>query len=218
MQILPGKKPEKKPFGRDGPPKGYPKDPSLYADPENWRYPLHTSWHARAARRYFDDPANRNKYSQEEQDYIDSRINQALSKPTVGGGKGKVRARPAPAASGNVGELSLEDLLRTFLGAPRLQRAKDIDPSLVSVSQENSEVIEGRVKEYVVRIDIPNRTILHDCQDWENNMASKNMCKHLGRFLMTLDEGKAENILREILRNKDQWSFISPTTGSAETR
>jgi hypothetical protein len=123
-----------------------------------------------------------------------------------------VRAHSAPAVpTENIDELPLEDLLRTFLGAPRLQRAKEIDPSLVSVSQENSEVIEGRVKEYVVRIDIPNRTIVHDCQDWQNNMASKNMCKHLGRFLMTLDDGKAENILREILRNKDQWSFVAPT-------
>jgi len=78
MSRLVGRKPERKPFGRDGPPSGYPKAQSQYADPENWRYPLHTSWHARAARRYFDDPSNRNKYSSEEQEYIDSRFNQNI--------------------------------------------------------------------------------------------------------------------------------------------
>jgi hypothetical protein len=213
---LVGRKPEKKPFGRDGPPRGYPKDQTLYADPENWRYPLHTSWHARAARRYFDDPQNRNKYSEEEQQYIDTKINQALSKQAAGKEPRKARARSPPTVSAEaLDELSLEALLKAFLGAPRLQRAKEMDESLVSISQETSDVIEGNVKEYVVRIDLPNRTIVHDCQDWQNNMASKNMCKHLGKLFMVLDEGKAAKILREVLREKDQWSFVSPTSGSA---
>jgi hypothetical protein len=107
-------------------------------------------------------------------------------------------------------ELSLEDLLRTVLGGPRFDRAKQMDESLVSISQETSDVIEGKVKEYVVRIDMPNRTILHDCQDWQNNLATKNMCKHIGRMLLNLDEGKATNILRQVLREKDLWSFVSP--------
>jgi hypothetical protein len=213
---LVGRKPEKKPFGREGPPKGYPKDQSLYADPENWRYPLHTSWHSRAARRYFDDPANRNKYSKDEQDYIDWRINQALSKFGSGSAGSEPRKRSPPTApTRKIDDLSLEDLLRTFLGGPRLNRAKEMDDSLVSISQENSDVIEGKVKEYVVRIDIPNRTILHDCQDWRNNMASKNMCKHIGKLLMILDEVKSANLLRQVLREKDSWSFISP---GSETR
>lgn len=210
-----GKKPEKKPFGRDGPPKGYPKDQSLYADPENWRYPLHTSWHANAARRYFDDQRNRRKYSKEEQEYVDWRINQALkakAKPTV-----KRAARPAPPAwsAKEIDALSLEDLLLSLLGGPRLQRARQMDDSLVSISHETSTEIEGAVKEYLVKIDIPNRTIMHNCQDWRNNMASKNMCKHLGRLMLSLDDGKATNILRQVLKEKDRWSFIAPNDGSA---
>ena len=205
------KKPEKKPFGRDGPPRGYPKDQSLYADPENWRYPLHTSWHASAARRYFDEPANRNRYSKEEQDYIDWRISQALKKPKAGSGAPKpARRSPATAPHQEIDALSLEDLLRIFLRAPRLERARQMDDSLVSITNETSDVVEATVKKYMVRIDIPNRTIVHDCQDWRNNMAAKNMCKHLGRLLLTLDEGKAANILRQVLREKGSWSFISP--------
>jgi hypothetical protein len=213
---LVGRKPEKKPSGRDGPPKGYPKDQSLYADPENWRYPLHTSWHARAARRYFDDPANRSKYSKEEQDYIDWRINQALDKSKVrSSGRPSVRRPPAAVSAEQIDTLSFEDLLRTFLGASRLERAKQMDASLVSISHETSNAIEGTVKEYTVKIDIPNRTILHDCQDWRNNMAAKNMCKHLGALLMSLGEGKAANILRQVLREKERWSFIFPTGENA---
>ena len=206
-----GRKPERKRFGRDGPQRGYPKDQSLYADPENWRYPLHTSWHARAARRYFDDPSNRNKYSSEEQQYIDSRIDQALQKLGVQAGTAGPRKRLSPVAlpSGNE-ERSLEQLLRLFLGAPRLQRAREIDDSLVSISQASSGMIEGKVKDYTVRIDLANHTILHDCQDWRKNVASKNMCKHLGKFLLTLDEEKATDILKQVLRDIGQWSFIAP--------
>jgi len=211
MSCLAGSKPERKPFGRDGPPKGYPKDQSLYADPENWRYPLHTSWHARAARRYFDDPSNRNKYSSEEQEYIDSRIDQALQKLGVQAGTAGRRKRPSPVALplGNE-ERSLEQLLRLFLGAPRLQRAREIDSSLVSISQENSGIIESKVKDYSIRIDFANHTILHDCQDWRNNVASKNMCKHLGKFLLTLDEEKATEILKQVLRDIGNWTFVAP--------
>jgi hypothetical protein len=210
-----GKKPGRKPFRRDGPPRGYPKDQSLYADPENWRYPLHTSWHARAARRYFDDPSNRNKYSPEEQQYIDARIDQALEKLGAEVGTTGRRKRPSPVAlpSGNE-ERSLEQLLRLFLGAPRLQRAREIDDSLVSISQESSEIIEGKVKNYTVRIDLANHAILHDCQDWRNNVASKNMCKHLGKFLLMLDKGRATDILRQVLREIGQWAFIAPDTST----
>ena len=207
-----GRKPEKKRFGREGPPKGYPKDQSLYADPENWRYPLHTSWHARAARRYFDDPSNRNKYTPEEQEYIDSRIDQALKKLGTHAATLGHRKRPSPAALAENEDRSLEQLLRLFLGAPRLQRARETDDSLVSISQESSNIIEGKVKDYSVRIDLANRTILHDCQDWSNNLASKNMCKHLGKFLLMLDEEKATQILKQILKELDKWSFIAPDT------
>jgi len=204
-----GKRPEKKPFGREGPPKGYPKDQSVYADPENWRYPLHTSWHARAARRYFDEPANRHRYSQDEQQYIDWRINQALNKHGTPSAKPLKRSPPG-ASIEDIDRLTLEDLLRTFLGAPRFKRAKEMDESLVSITHENSSVIEGKVKEYMFRIDLRKRTIVHDCQDWQKNMDSKNMCKHLGKVFLMLDDGKSANILRQVLREKDQWSFTSP--------
>ena len=208
-----GKKPGKKPFGRDGPPKGYPKDQAVYADPENWRYPLHTPWHAKAARRYFDEYSNRGKYAREEQAYIDSRINQALEK--FGKSASTSKRRPPPKVpSRKVEELSLDQLLKLFLGAARLQRAKEIDDSLASVSNLTPDHVGGKVKDYVVEIDLKKRTILHNCEDWRKNLESKNMCKHLGKFLLTLDEKRATDLLREVLVDKDQWTFTAPATAS----
>ena len=204
-----GKKPERKPFGRDGPPKGYPRDQSAYADPENWRYPLHTPWHARTARRYFDDPSNRGKYSEEEQEYMDSRINQALERFGSGQPREKRKSPTAP-RSKKVDELTLEQLLRSFLGAPRLQRAMEMDDSLVSITDSSPDHLAGKVKEYVVEIDVKNHTIIHDCQDWAKNIDSSNMCKHLGKFLLTIDPAQATTLLRGVFSNMKQWTFKAP--------
>ena len=205
-----GKKPEKKPFGRDGPPKGYPKDQSAYADPENWRYPLHTSWNAKAARRYFDEESNRAKYTEEERQYIDQRIDEALKRFEQTGLIGFRRPAPRPSPHKNIQQLSLKELLKLFLGAARLQRAEDMEDSLVSIAKIEPEKIEGKVKDYVVQIDFKKCTILHDCQDWQKNMDSKAMCKHLGKLLLSIDSKRAIDLLREILENKDRWSFTAP--------
>jgi hypothetical protein len=206
-----GKKPGRKPFGRDGPPKGYPKDQAVYADPENWRYPLHTSWHAKAARRYFDDASNRSKYTKEEQTYMDSRIDQALERFGKTDRPSSKKRPPVTAASPAKAErLSLEQLLRLFLGAARFQRAKEMEDSLVVISPSTPEHLSGKVKDYVVDVDLTKRVILHDCQDWEKNLDSKTMCKHLGKFLLTIDEPTATSFLREVLANMKQWTFTAP--------
>ena len=211
--IMSCKKPGKKAFGHDRPPKGYPKDQSAYADPENWRYPLHTPWHARAARRYFDDWSNRGKYTDEERAYIDSRIDHALKKfEAKASPNGKKRLIPKVPSVDKTEELSLRQLLQLFLGAARLKRAMEMSDSLVTIEKKDLDQVNGRVKEYLVRIDTHKRNILHDCQDWRKNMASKNMCKHLGKIILMMDQTKATELLRDILRNKDQWTFNAPET------
>jgi len=208
---LKGKKPQKKPFGRDSPPRGYPKDPSVYADPENWRYPLHTSWNAKAARRYFDEASNRGKYSEEEQAYIDWCIDEALKRFGHQSGIG-VTKRPPPRSPSRkrIEQLSLGELLKLFLGTARLKRAEEMEDSLVSTSNATPERIDAKVKDYVVHIDLKNHTILHDCEDWRKNMDTKNLCKHLGKLLLSLDQNTALDLLRSMLKDREQWKFAAP--------
>ena len=169
-------KPTRKRDGRLGPPQGYPKDPEKYGDPANWKYPVHTPFHARAARRYFNEPRNRAKYTPEEQAYID--------------------------------KMGFEDLLLVFLGTNRLASAKGIDPSAVEVDKETDTLLAGRVKEYSVRIDRQERRLEHDCVDFKTNRATgRLMCKHLGAFLMRVDRPRAIHLLRDLLRERDHWTF-----------
>lgn len=67
-------------FTRKSPPKGYPKSKALYADPANWKYPIDTKKHVRAAIAYFSKAKNRAGYTQAQQDRIWGRIRAAAKK------------------------------------------------------------------------------------------------------------------------------------------
>ncbi len=201
-----GKVPERKPDGRDGPPQGYPKDPKHYADPENWKYPVHTPFHARAARRYFDDPANRAKYSGEEQEYIEWRISQALKRFGVVEGR-SLGDRKVPFDK-DLEEMGLEDLLIFFLGTDRLKRAMKIGD--VSMAHKGN-LVEGTVKDYSVRVDIGDKRIIHECPDWQRRSAGGLFCKHVGAAFLKLPETEALDLLRRLAVERDRWIFQTGT-------
>jgi hypothetical protein len=208
-------KPSRKRDGRLGPPQGYPKDPDRYADPANWKYPVHTPFHARAARRYFNEPRNRAKYTPEEQAYIDKKINEALNRFGVAvkirGGQMEDEAGTIQAdvpLNKDIDKMTFEELLQVFLGTNRLASAKGLAPEVVSVDKETETLLAGRVKDYSVRIDRKEKVVEHDCVDFKTNRAvGRLMCKHLGAFLMRADRAKAIRLLRELLRERDHWTF-----------
>lgn len=208
-------KPSRKRDGRPGPPDRYPKDPAKYADPANWKYPVHTAFHARAARRYFNKPENRAKYAPEEQAYIDKKINEALERFGVAvktkGGEIEEEAGIIQAdvpLNKDIDRMSLEELLLVLLGRNRLESAQGIGPNLVSVDKESVTLWSGTVKDYSVRIDTQESRIEHDCVDWRSNRAKARLfCKHLGAFMMQIEPAKALRLLRGLLRERDHWTF-----------
>ena len=208
-------KPSRKKDGRLGPPQGYPKDPDKYADPANWKYPVHTPFHARAARRYFNDPRNRAKYTPEEQAYIDKKINEALEKFGVAvkirGGEIESEAGTIQAdvpLNKDIDKMTFEELLLVFLGKNRLASAKAIDPAQVGIDKETDTLWTGRVKDYNVLIDRQRKRLEHDCADFRTNRAAgRLLCKHLGAFLLRIDPKTATVLLRRLLHERDRWAF-----------
>lgn len=208
-------KPTRKRDGRPGPPQGYPKDSEKYADPANWKYPVHTPFHARAARRYFNDPRNRAKYTPEEQAFIDKKINEALERfgvaVKVKGGRMEDEAGTIQAdvpINKDIDKMSFEELLLVLLGKNRLASAQGMDPGLVSLDKSADTLLSGTVKDYTVLIDRQAKRIEHDCVDFRTNRAvARLLCKHIGAFLMRVDRAKATRLLRELLRERDRWTF-----------
>jgi len=83
---LPPKPPEKKPLSGGAhrtAPKGYPKEKKLYGIPSEYKYPLDTYDHVRAAIGYFSKPENNQLYSAEERKAIWGRIKSAAKKHKV---------------------------------------------------------------------------------------------------------------------------------------
>lgn len=75
---------KKKDKGPKKPPKKYRESGATkrsdYADPDNYKYPIDTEAHVRAALSYFSKPANANKYSKSEQSKIWARIRAAAKR------------------------------------------------------------------------------------------------------------------------------------------
>lgn len=221
------KKPERKRDGRDSPPSGYPKDPALYGDPTNWKYPLDTRGRARLARRYFSDPANRRKYTPEEQLFIDQRIDAALKRFGLGPGKGPKAPRKAakqekiappapppvrlPKSEEELNRLGLEEMLLVLVGAERLARAEDIAKDRVQLEDHGPDFILAAVKEYTVLIDGKTRRIEHDCPDFGRRSQARLFCKHVGAALLAAPPAEADALCRAVLKARDEWIF---TTGA----
>jgi len=104
-------------------------------------------------------------------------------------------------------ELDLESLLRVFLDAGRLKRAKGIKDSEVKIEKETDRLVVATVREYHIVIDFEARTILHDCADWSKMLPAKTFCKHIGKLFLSLDKEKATEMVKEIYSQKDAWQF-----------
>jgi hypothetical protein len=72
--------PQEMESGHKSAPKGYPEKAKSYADPKNFKYPIDSEEHARAAWSYIHQARNRKGYSAEELKSMESRIRKALEK------------------------------------------------------------------------------------------------------------------------------------------
>ena len=73
-------KPDEEKGAPKSPPKGYPESKTKYADPTNFKYPIDTKEHVKAALSYIGQARNRKKYDAKELAYIEARIHAAANK------------------------------------------------------------------------------------------------------------------------------------------
>lgn len=81
--VMASNQPDEMESGHKSAPKGYPKKKIEYADPKNFKYPIDTEKHARAAWSYIHQERNRKDYTASELEYIENRIKRALKKFNV---------------------------------------------------------------------------------------------------------------------------------------
>ncbi len=104
-------------------------------------------------------------------------------------------------------EMAFEDLLKGVIDRFRLERARRLEDQEVTIQESTEKQVTALVRGYRITIDLQNRLIMHDCEDWSKISQTKQLCKHVGKLLMVMDEEKASAILRQVLAEKDSWEF-----------
>ncbi|MCX8191569.1 MAG: DUF72 domain-containing protein, partial [Nitrososphaerales archaeon] len=107
----------------------------------------------------------------------------------------------------NIESAGLKDLLLIFMNDIRLARIYEIDDREVSKLRIEDDMIEAKVRDYKVLIDLRSKRILHNCGDWEHRLVKKEFCKHIGKIMLILPEDKATAILRRIAIERGEWGF-----------
>ncbi len=137
----------------------------------------------------------------QEQDEALERAETYLGKspsPTAGLGKWIKPSKP---------EARIIEELTDMMGRPRVERAMSIGDNEVNINQADSNKIQAAVRKYSVTMDMRSKTILHDCGDWERSIETKQLCKHIGRLLLTIPEPLATEWISRIRSDLDEWNF-----------
>jgi uncharacterized protein YecE (DUF72 family) len=103
------------------------------------------------------------------------------------------------------------DVLGTLMGETRLARSFTIPDEDISIKQANSKIIEADIRNYKLKMDMGSKTIIHDCGDWERAVETRQLCKHIGKVLLTIPESAAFMWVSAIQENPDAWKFQQPS-------
>lgn len=104
-------------------------------------------------------------------------------------------------------DLSVADHLIHFTDPGRISRGEKISDSELVISLSTDNHLMGDIRDYYVDVDLDQRVIKHNCDDWKKGMSSKRFCKHLVKFFMGLPPGQATRVLSRIWDDIDGWSF-----------
>jgi len=102
---------------------------------------------------------------------------------------------------------NLGSLLIKLTDRGRIERANAIKDEEISIEETSKRIIKARIRDYVVEIQPEERIMKHDCDDWQKGLGMKRLCKHIVKILMTLDQEVSVKILRDMVENRDLWSF-----------
>lgn len=109
-------------------------------------------------------------------------------------------------------------LLKALLDKGTINRAAAVSEDAFDIITFNPEenIIKANVKgskeeAYIIIIDLDDKTITHDCHDFETKRAQNyKLCKHLAKLFLILkkiDQETTNKILEQITSNIDQWIF-----------
>ncbi len=117
---------------------------------------------------------------------------------------GRVRATTLEDFGGIPPKGDVLPILRRLSTRPRIERAR---PMAQEVRLEAEAPVVARVGAYMVTIDVENRRISHNCEDWRKNVPSGPLCKHVSAVFLALDADASLPVLVDLRDNRDAWEL-----------
>jgi len=105
-------------------------------------------------------------------------------------------------------DYSVEGLLQRLTTKSRLDRGMRISDDELSIDEVTDDRITATIRDYMIDIDLKDKKIAHDCEDWRKGLGMKRICKHLCKLFLSLPESQSTLILKDIIEKKTIWSFI----------
>jgi uncharacterized protein YecE (DUF72 family) len=102
------------------------------------------------------------------------------------------------------------DLLSSLMGESRLARALAIRDEEVMIETANSENVVAKIRDYNLTMESEAKSITHDCGDWERSIETRQLCKHVGKVLLSLPEKISLGWVTQIHEDPEAWHFRKP--------
>jgi hypothetical protein len=80
----------------------------------------------------------------------------------------------------------------------------------VEIKEANLRTIKAKIRDYNLNMDMGSKAIVHDCGDWERAIETRQLCKHIGKVLLTIPEQVALAWVSAIHENPETWKFQQP--------
>lgn len=103
-------------------------------------------------------------------------------------------------------------LLTSLMGESRLARSLTISDSDVKILGATEKRVDARIRDYTLVMDMASKTILHDCGDWERAVETRQLCKHVGKVILSLPEEFGLEWAEQIQADVEGWKFAKPQT------
>jgi len=109
--------------------------------------------------------------------------------------------------------LSVENLLLKMTDEARLERGREIGDDELSIEEATDERVYASIRDYMIDMDLVEKVIMHNCDDWRKGLGMKRICKHLCKLFLTLPEEQALRIVKDLVEEKNRWTFRNNVGG-----
>ncbi len=89
----------------------------------------------------------------------------------------------------------------------RLERGIKIKDEELIIEESSKDIIRAKIRKYTFELNIKERSFKHNCDDWRQGLRIKRICKHVVKLFMIIPNEEAGEVLKDIIKNRDIWSF-----------